>query len=594
METGVAVAVLCVPVLGVAAQWLAWRLQVPAIVLLFAAGLLIGPGLQVLHPSQDFPPLKPLVGLAVAIIVFEGGLALDFRELRASGEGVLRLTTLALPCNFLLGTVAAHWIGGLGWSAAALFGAIVVVTGPTVVLPLLRHARLEPRAAAFLKWEAIVNDPVGAMLATILLQLLLAGGGTGSIHPWGELALWLAASLVLATALGVGAGYLVRWSFVHDQVPEVMKVPILLAIALGVYALSNLVMHEAGLLAATVFGVAVANLHIPGAGELRRFKEALVVLLVATLFITLTADLDRAVLFQLDWRLLGLTGAMLVLVRPTAILLATWRSSLTKQERALCAWIAPRGIVAAAVAGIAGLQLQGAGYVGADRIMPAVFALIAATVVLHGFSLRPLANRLGLALGTAPALGIVGASPWAIDLASALDELEVPVVLFDTFPGALTKVRERGLSAIQAEILSQHGEEELSRHAVDYLLAATPDVIYNGLVCARLGPELGRQRVFQLAPPGGRLDDRRDLGRDSRGLVFGSAKLDYDAYERLHETGWRFTSDPSRDAVPLIFVRQGGGLVVATPEHEQELPTDEEDRTLYFAPPPDSGDTLPA
>ncbi len=583
METGVAVAVLCVPVLGVGAQWLAWRLRLPAIVLLFAAGLLVGPGFQVLHPSHDFPLLKPLIGLAVAIIVFEGGLALDFRELRASGEGVLRLTTLALPCNFLLGALAAHWLGGLGWSAAVLFGAITVVTGPTVVLPLLRHARLEPRAAAFLRWEAIVNDPIGAMLATIVLQILLVGGA-GTVSSAGELTLRLIGSLALAVGLGFGAGLLVRFGFVRDEVPEVLKVPILLALALGVYALSNLAMNEAGLMAATVFGVAVANLHVPGLGELRRFKEALVVLLVATLFITLTADLDRTVLLSLDWRLLALTAAMLLLVRPAAILLATLRSGLTGPERVLCAWIAPRGIVAAAVAGIAGLQLQGAGHPGADRIMPAVFALIAATMVLHGFSLRPLASRLGLALGRAPALGIVGASPWATDMAAALAEMGVPVVLVDTFPGALEAARRQRLGVIQAEILSQHGEEELAGRAVDYLLGATPDVIYNGLVCARLGPELGRQRVFQLPPPGGRLDLRRDLGRDLRGLVFGNARLDYDEYERRFAAGWRFTSQPSPEAVPLMAVRRNGNLVMASPEHGLELPTEAGTSTLYFAP----------
>ncbi len=587
METGVAVAVLCIPVLGVAAQWLAWRLQLPAIVLLFAAGLAIGPGFQLLHPSHDFAPLKPLIGLAVAVVVFEGGLALDFRELRAAGEGVLRLTALALPCNFVLGTLAAHWAGGMGWHAAALFGAITVVTGPTVVLPLLRYARLEPRAAAFLKWEAIVNDPIGAMLAAAVLQWLLAGTA-GAFGSAGELAAWLGASLVIAAALGIGAGFLVRAAFVRDQVPEVLKVPILLAGAMGVYALANLAMQEAGLLAATVFGVTLANLHVPGAAELRRFKEALVVLLVATLFVTLTADLDRGTLLALDWRIGALTAAMLFLVRPAAILLATARSGLSVQERALCAWIAPRGIVAAAVAGIAGLQLQHAGYPGADRIMPAVFALIAATVVLHGFSLGPLARRLGLALGGAPGIAIVGASPWSTDLAAALRGLGVPVVLVDTFPGALDPARRQDIAVMQAEILSQHGEEQLSRRSIDYVLAATPDTIYNGMVCARLGPDIGRQRVFQLPPHGGRLDRRRDVGRESRGLVFGSEALDFDAYETRYDAGWHFTAEPAsaETAEPLIHVRRNGGLVVASPEHPQDVPEDEDGRrTLYFAPP---------
>ena len=172
-----AIAVLCIAVAGVAAQWVAWRLKLPAIVLLFAVGLLVGPGLLILEPAKTFGlGLQPLVGLAVAIVVFEGGLALDMRELRAAGEGVARLTILALPISFVLASAAAHLVAGMGWTAALLYGAITVVTGPTVVLPLIRNTRLERRAAAFLKWEAIVNDPVGALLAAIVLALMLAGG----------------------------------------------------------------------------------------------------------------------------------------------------------------------------------------------------------------------------------------------------------------------------------------------------------------------------------------------------------------------------------------------------------------------------------
>ncbi len=496
MESSVAIAVLCVAVGGVAAQWVAWRLKLPAIVLLFAAGLLAGPGLGLIHPSQALQgTLRPLVGLAVAIVVFEGGLGLDLRELRAAGEGVLRLTAIALPISFVLGTLAAELCTGMGWGASFLYGAITVVTGPTVVLPLLRHTRLQRRAASFLKWEAIVNDPIGAMLAAIVLEVLTAEGGTAG------LAATVAVGVVFAAALGAAAAFLVRRLFTRDLVPEVLKVPILLALAMGVYAVSNVVMNEAGLVASTVFGVALANMRVPGIGELRRFKEALVVLIVSALFVTLSADLDRSVLAQLSWPVLGLTVAMLVVVRPLAITLATLRSGLSRQERALAAWIAPRGIVAAAIAGVAGLRLQGAGYGGAVLVMPSVFGLIAATMILHGFTLGPLARRLGLRLGEAPGLVIVGASPWSTALAAALHLADVPVLLVDTFPGALDPARAEGIPVLQAELLSEHGEEELAGRAADWLLAATPDDIYNGLVCTRLAPELGRERVYQVAPP---------------------------------------------------------------------------------------------
>jgi hypothetical protein len=378
--------------------------------------------------------------------------------------------------------------------------------------------------------------------------------------------------------LGIGAALAVRWAFLRDQVPEVLKTPMLLALALGVYAVANLVMAEAGLMAATLFGVALANLRVAGIAELRRFKEALVVMLVSALFIVLTADLDRGVLARVSFSIVALTGAMLLIVRPLAILLATLRSGLTMPERVLAAWIAPRGIVAAAVAGVAGLRLQTAGYGGADQVMPAVFALIAATMILHGFSLAPLARRLDLQLSGAPGLAIVGASAWTIDLAAALDRAGVPVLLVDLYPGALAPARALGLPVLQAEILSEHGDEALAGQAVDYLIAATPNTIYNGLVCARFAPELGRERVFQLAPEGARIDRRRGVSREWRGKILGDPAWDYQTFEAKFEQGWRFRSvtnpaqaEAGRELVPLIVIGGGGGMSFPSVEHPLEI-----------------------
>lgn len=585
MPVSIAIGILCIAVAGIAAQWLAWRLHLPAIVLLFAIGLLVGPGLQILRPVQMFgDAMRPLVGLAVAIVVFEGGLALNVRELRAAGEGVLRLTALALPISFVLSSAAAYFLAGLGSRSAALFGAITVVTGPTVVLPLLRHTWLERRTASFLKWEAIVNDPVGALLAAVVLSVLLARG-----EGRGGLALELVAGLLVSLGLGVGGGLLVRWLFVRDQAPEVLKTPILLALALGVYAVSNLVMDEAGLAAATVFGITLANLHIPGLADLARFKEALVVLLVSALFIVLTASLDRSVLAQLSWQILLLTGAMLFVVRPAAIWLATLGSGLSWRERVLAGWVAPRGIVAASVAGVASTQLVGAGYQGAELVMPAVFALIAATMVLHGFSLAPLARLLRLTLGNTPVLAIVGASAWTVDLAEALVRGGANILLIDTFPGALDEARRRDLPVLQAEVLSEHGGHSLSGRRGDYLFAATPDDIYNSLVCTHLAPELGRHRAFQLRPSGGALDDWVGLSRERRGAILGMPALTFRTFSRRHKQGWRFSIvDPSeagsKDVPLLMAIRSDGGLLFASSEGAP-VGNNNSDKFLVFTQP---------
>ena len=594
MSPAVATAVLCIAVAGVGAQWVAWRFKLPAIVLLFATGLVVGPGLQILQPVTDFGPgLRPIVGLAVAIVVFEGGLALDFRELRAAGEGVWRLTAVALPISFVLASFAATLVGGMGWRPAILFGAITVVTGPTVVLPLLRNTRLERRTASFLKWEAIVNDPVGALLAALVLALMLAPKGLTPAGLAGEVAL----SLVVATALGVGAAWLVRWLVTHDQVPETLKTPILLALAMGVYVVANLVMDEAGLAAATIFGIALANMHIPGVAEMARFKESLVVLIVSALFVVLTAGLSRAIFAQLDWSILFLTLAMVFLVRPAAIWLATARSGLTWQERTLAGWIAPRGIVAAAVAGVASAKLGAAGVAGGDEVMPAVFALIAATMVLHGFSLKPVARRLGLTLGERPGLAILGAVPWTIDLAEALAKGGTPVLMIDAYAGALEEARARNLPVLRTQILSEHGEDELGGRRIDYLLAATQNDVYNSLVCAKLSPELGRARVFQMAPGGEDLESWLELDREWRGQAIGAPPLDFKLARKRFRAGWRFelrehgpvdedsdtlAKSEGEGATAVLAVRRNGDLSFTTTE-SPDLTLAEGDRLLVLA-----------
>jgi len=588
MEHGLATAVLCIVGGGIAAQVLAARLRIPAIVLLLGLGFLVGPVLGLLHPTRDFGEnLRPLVGLAVAIVVFEGGLALDFRELRASGEGVLRLTAFALPVNFVLGTLAAHLVGGMMWGPAAVFGAILVVTGPTVILPLLRHARLERRSAAFLKWEAIINDPVGAILTAVVIEILVGVPRQTGEAPITALAIHLAEGVLVAGSLGVGSALLVAWAFRRDFVPETLKTPVLLALALVAYVVPNLLMHEAGLIGATVFGIALANRHVSGMSELRRFKEALVVLLVSCLFVVLTSDLDLGVLGKLSLPIIGLTAAVLFVVRPAAIWLATLRSDLSRRERIFVGWIGPRGIVAAAVAGLAGPRLSEAGYAGGDLIQPTVFAVIVATVLLHGFSLTPLARRLGLSTAAeSQRLAVVGASPWASDMVVALHRAGVPVVLIDTYPGALHAAQEAGVPILQAELLSRHAEEGLADHPPDHLLAATRDELYNALVCTRLAPEIGRERVYQLAPAADHLlHADTGVSRDARGKVLGDGGTDFDTLAGRHAAGWQFVvadAAPATDAVPFLIIRADGMIDVLSVD-DARTPILDGDRLLAFA-----------
>ncbi|MBS1043968.1 cation:proton antiporter [Gluconobacter cerinus] len=573
---------------GMLAQWVAWRFRLPAIVLLFTIGLLFGPGLGIVHPSETMGwVFRPLVSLLVAIVVFEGGMALDIRQLREAGEGVARLTMLALPINWVLGSLAAHYVAHLEWGTSMLFGAIIVVTGPTVVLPLLRSAKLQPRVAAFLRWEAIVNDPLGAILAAVVLQLMLLHvdlhTGVFFTHTLPDL---LAAATESISA-GILPAYLIRYLFTRDMMPEILKTPVLISMALLIFTACNLEMEGAGLVAVTIFGMALTNLHIPGVAELRRIKESMVVLVVSVLFILLTADLHRDVLKHLSIPILMLTLVVLFVVRPVGIFFSTLGTSMPWKERLFVGWIAPRGIVAAAVAGAAGIRLKETGYQSADLIMPAVFAVIAVTMILHGFSLRPIARALKLTLSNDPAIAILGASKWSIDFAACLHRENIPVLLVDNRSSALMAAAQLDIPVLRTELLSQHGQEALEERPADYLIATTGDGIYNGMICGHLAPAMGRERVFQISPGVARLDFYHGLSRDSRGKVLGEPAWNYTLFDTLFEQGWRFVSRAANEANAAGFGTDDNRLDILVSRRSAILIRSAEDPTVITPMPGD-------
>jgi NhaP-type Na+/H+ or K+/H+ antiporter len=522
-------------VLGLAAQWLGWRLRLPALVLLILFGLLTGPVLGIVRPSEALgDAFQPLVRLAVAVILFEGGLTLRWNELRQAGGGVMRLITLTLLLSWLLGAGAAYWIAGLSWPVAVVLGAIMVITGPTVILPLLRQARLRRRPAAYLKWEGIANDPAGAVLSVVAFEYFV-GAGRSSVS---ESLIHLLLGLAAAGVVGIGAGWLLGRAFQAGKVPEYLKGPLALAAALGVYALVNLVLDEAGLMAATLMGLVLGNMGLPGIEEIRRFKAYATVLLVSTLFVLLTADLDPAVMLRLDWRSAAFLAAMIFLVRPLAVGLATLGAGMRWQELLLVAWIAPRGVVVAAVAGVFGPALAAEGYAGGDRLLPLAFALILSTVILHGLSIEWLGRRLGLGAPSRGGLLIARASPWSNALASALHEQGVPVLVADVSWHRLRPLRERGVPVYNGELVSVHAAAALELGEIETLLAAGDNDAYNALVCAHYAPDLGRQSVFQLATA--EASERMRPAPEARGRTAFSDDVRFEDLERRWYQGARY------------------------------------------------------
>lgn len=574
-------------ILGIGSQYLAWRLNLPAIVLMSLAGLIAGPVLGILNPTQDFGAyLQPLISIAVAIILFEGGLTLNFKELQHAGRAVMRLVIPGVPLAWALGSAAAYYLGGLSWPVAILFAGIMVVTGPTVIMPLLRQAKLSATPRTVLKWEGIVNDPLGALLAVLVFEYL---SYAGQEKPVLEIGLWMLFATVIAGLIGFIFARAIAFIFPRGWVPEYLKAPILLVAVITCYALADAIEHETGLLAVTAMGVALANAKMASLGDLRRFKENITVLLVSGVFVILTASLEADVWMALDWRLAAFVGAMLFLVRPASVFLSTLGTNLSFAERLMLGWIAPRGIVAVAVSGFFALKLMDLGYADAALLIPFSFAMVFATILAHGFSIAPLGRALSLASKSRPGALIVGSTPWSIALAQALQAHDIPVTIADSSWHRLRHARLADINVYYGEILSEVSEHHLDLQRFGTLLAVTGNEAYNALVCREFGTEMGRAHVFQLGAA--EEDDPHGLALSVRGVALFDGRLDLNDVLKNHFAGWTFQrttlsdeygfdaykADRPEEAERLFYIRKG--------EIIGSLKAESGDTIITFVPP---------
>ncbi|MDT9600523.1 cation:proton antiporter [Sphingosinicella rhizophila] len=554
--------------IGIGAQWIAWRTGLPAIALMLLAGIVAGPVTGFIDPERDFGHmLEPAVSIAVAIILFEGGLSLNFRELRQSEGAVHRLVLLGVPIGWILGAIACYYVAGLVWPVAILFAGILVVTGPTVILPLLRQTSMAARPRAILKWEAIVNDPIGALCAVLTYEYLRQTQAETSMVQ--SIALVLVAG-VIAGLIGYSVARAIAWALPRGYVPEFLKAPVLLVAVIGTFVLSNAIQQESGLLAVTVMGIALANMQLASVRELLSFKENITVLLVSGVFVVLSASLDVTVLRQFEWRFGLFLLALLFVVRPLTVLLSLAFSRIPWRERLFVAWIAPRGIVAVAISGLFALRLDELGYSDGGILVALSFAVVAATIVAHGFTIGPVARLLGLTSNEPPGILIVGATPWSLSLADHVGRLGIPVLISDRSWQRLADARGRGVPTYHGEILAEATEEDLDFHRFGVLVAVTDNEAYNALVCSEFAPELGRDSVYQLGDAAG--DDPRSLPDALRGRALFTSGFGVEDIRA--RSSWIFVSatigegqdfDELRarlpdEAEPLLLLKRGGHI----------------------------------
>ncbi len=478
--------------IGFLAQWLAWRVRLPAILFLLLAGILLGPVTGLLDPDQMLGKLLfPIVSLAVALILFEGSLTLRFHELPGIGKAVRGLVSYGAIGTLLLLAVGAHYIAGLTWQIALLFGALGCVTGPTVIAPMLRTLRPNQRIANTLRWEGIVIDPLGALFAVLIYEAIVSRQEGHTIGIF-------VATIVIGAVIGALAAALAAFLLRRQMIPEYLQNYAVLATVLLAFSISNTLTHESGLLAVTIMGIALGNVRGIHIDDILDFKENLTTVLVSLLFILLAARLQWPLPPGMLFAGIALFVIAQVLVRPLTVALSSIGSGLNWRERALIGWVAPRGIVAASVSALFALRLDAIGVAGADALVPLVFILIIGTVVLQSATARPLALWLKVAEPEPRGVLIFGSDEVARVLGKALSEAGFRVVLADDEWEGIRRARMDGLSTFFGNPSSPHAERYLDLTGIGRLLALSTHRERNSLACVHYRQEFGRDKVYRL------------------------------------------------------------------------------------------------
>ncbi|MEN5036187.1 cation:proton antiporter [Pseudomonas sp. TWI929] len=565
---------------ALACQWLAWRLKLPAILFLLLAGIIAGPALGWLDPEALFGPLlMPLVSLAVALILFEGSLTLHLSQWREIGSVVHRLVTVGALVTWLIIALATHWLLGFDWPLAILFGTLTLVTGPTVIVPMLRVVRPKSTIANILRWEGIMIDPIGALLAVVVYSFIIASAdGNGLVQSL----ITFAGVIFCGTSLGAAGGWLLGQIMREQWLPEYLHNLASLAAVLGIFIAANQIVHESGLLAVTVMGMWLANMRGVDVRQILHFKENLSVLLISGLFILLAARLDLHALLGLGPAVLALLLVIQLLARPLNVWLATLGSTLSWRERALLAWIAPRGIVAAAVSAIFAIRLHQAGHQDALLLVPLTFAVIIGTVVLQSATARPLARLLKVAEPAPSGFLIVGANEPARAIAKALQQLGCRVLLTDSSWENIRAARMDGLPTYFGNPASQHADAHLDLVGLGHLLGLSPAGEINALACARFRHDFGHGRLFVLASGlEKQRSDKHRAAEEHRGHLLGASSMTYlQLANRLHQGAELYSTNLTEgfdwdaykalhdERAHLLFARDGHGWVhVASPDN---------------------------
>ena len=593
-------------ILGILAQWVAWKFKIPAILPLILIGLLVGPiaaeflsedGAKWIEPIWNgtkglFPGdgLYYFVSLAISIILFEGGLTLKREEIKNVGPSITKLITVGSAVTFFGAGVLAHYLFNLSWEISFLFSGLIIVTGPTVITPILRNIPLKKDVSAVLKWEGILIDPIGALVAVLVFEFISVGGGSGftktALVEFGKI-------LLFGTSFGFTFAHALAFVINKKLVPHYLLNVVSLSTVLLVFVESEIFAHESGLLAVVVMGMVLGNGKLKNIKELLYFKESLSVLLISILFILLAANIDiKDLMLLYNWKTAVLFAVVVFVIRPLAVFLSTYKSKLKTNEKLFISWVGPRGIVAAGIASLFGSKLLKQGVEGAEYITPLVFMIVLGTVLLNATTARIFAKIVGVFLTSSDGILIIGASPASRLIASYLKQNGRRVVLIDSNPNHIKKADDMELEAIEASVYDDDLSENIELNDVGYLMSLTGSSVINEYALNKFSQQFGEQGAFRLISSDemknsndntelglfSRTDDYINLSEVVRNFpkineVEITSKEDYLA--KINKLNSEITSIP-------IFVKSNDGKIHIISSYSEKMNVEEGNMLMYL------------
>ena len=592
-------------ILGILAQWMAFKLKIPAILPLILIGLFVGPistllsedGTKWIEPIWNgeeglFPgeSLFYFVSLAIAIILFEGGLTLRKSEIGTVGPVILKLISVGVVVTFFGAGLAAHFIYGFSWEISFLFSSLIIVTGPTVITPILRNIPLKKHVSSILKWEGILIDPIGALVAVLVYEFIRVESGADftqtALIEFGKIVLF-------GFTFGFTFAHVLAFAIKKDIIPHYLLNVFTLATVLGVFVLSDMFAHESGLLAVVIMGMVMGNTKLPNIKELLYFKESLSVLLISILFILLAANMEiEDLLLVYNFKALMLFGAVVLIIRPLGVILSSIGAGLEIKEIAFISWVGPRGIVAAGIASLFGLKLASEGVPGAEYITPLVFMIVLCSVLLNATTARLFAKLVGVFITNSEGILIIGASSVSRIIAKYLKDNNRHVVLVDNNFSNIRKAKELGIDALEGSVYSDDLLNNIELSDIGYLMAITGNSDINKTAIEKFQKQFGEQGSFRLIST----DEMSDPERNPEQGLFSHT----DDFIKLTEVSRRYPtiheiilnsrdhydgiieiSKTDAEMVPLFVKTEEGDLKII-PSHSQEVEIKEGYALVYL------------